>query len=364
VQFINDSMMQIAEETLVVCAGSDPETISVCCFLLGSYLIFSRGSTITEVSETFRPISSCFQANEDPSRCISLQDKLTNTDGWRAVSQAKANGWLDFLSDEVDIETCIDMQEYLHYSSPANGVLHVIIPSQLIAFQCPSSLPSLSMESSNHLWVDLLGTRHFAPAFYADILGADYGVGLVVRCDSPAAEEHPPSEARRGYDDSAFHQRGIAVEHLAPHAGEGAPPTGATLRAVDRFLTLARLSPGPVAIHGGAAGLGGGGEVLVSSLLIQRHGFDGRTALAWLRIASPPRPPPELVFSVAAPSSAPQAAPRHEPPPPPLPQARAVRCPSPPAARPHGCPAPRRSVSSDSVGGRGRGGSGGPLRWR
>ncbi len=80
-------------------------------------------------------------------------------DGWRAISQAKSNGWLDFLNDEVDIDHCIDMQEYLHYSSPANGVLHVIIPSQLIAFQCPSRLSSISTAPDDHQWVDLHGRR-------------------------------------------------------------------------------------------------------------------------------------------------------------------------------------------------------------
>ncbi len=38
-----------------------------------------------------------------------MQDKLMIKDDWLAGSHAKANGWLDFLSDEIDIDCCIDM---------------------------------------------------------------------------------------------------------------------------------------------------------------------------------------------------------------------------------------------------------------
>ena len=38
--------------------------------------------------------------------------------------------------------------------------------------------------------------------------------------------------------------------------------------------------------------------MLVSSLLMQRHGFDARSALAWLRVCHPPAPPRVLAFSL------------------------------------------------------------------
>ena len=111
----------------------------------------------------------------------------------------------------------------------------------------------------------------------------------MVRCD--ASLDEPDSMEAIDVED-AFEERDMAVERLACQGG-------AMLHDVDRFLTLARLSPGPVAIHGlQGPGLGSGGEVLVSSLLMQRHGFDARSALAWLRVCHPPAPPRVLAFSL------------------------------------------------------------------
>ena len=104
------------------------------------------------------------------------------------------------------------------------------------------------------------------------------------------------------YDKGAFAAHGIAVERLGEGLAAGPPALcGRLLRDMDRFLTLATLSPGPIAIHGPAgvgAGLGAGGELLASSLLIRRHGFDAAAALAWLRIAHPPAQPRMPAFTV------------------------------------------------------------------
>ena len=61
------------------------------------------------------------------------------------------------------------------------------------------------------------------------------------------------------------------------------------LRAVDRFLTLMRLSPGAVAVHGGGpdGSLGAGGRLLVEAYLIRRYGFGGAEAVAWVLMVHP-----------------------------------------------------------------------------
>ncbi len=52
-------------------------------------------------------------------------------------------------------------------------------------------------------------------------------------------------------------------------------------------------------MHGdGDVGLGSGGELLVSSLLIKRYGFDARSALAWVRVTHPPAKPQVLSFAL------------------------------------------------------------------
>jgi hypothetical protein len=241
-------------------------------------------------------------------------------DSWRALSKAKQVGWIDFIHDEVDFDSCIDMKEYQHYDSAANGVLHVIIPSKVIAFRCPSQLPDV--QSPSCPWRDIDGERHFGPSYYADILSGDFNVQLVTLPDKEQDEDYSEAsdsdseDGEASVDDEAagececgggvctfdieaatYEAHGIAVERLVAGPSH---PTSALLRNVDRFLTLARLAPGAIALHGPPGGDGGpgGGEMLVSALLIREHGFDARAAIAWVRLAHPSSPPPFLTFAI------------------------------------------------------------------
>ncbi len=89
---------------------------------------------------------------------MSISEGLTVLDGWCALYGAKANGWLNFQDKDVDIDSCIDMQEYLHYDNPLNGFLHVIVPSRLIAIKRPMDLSKISSEASRP-WADLDGRQ-------------------------------------------------------------------------------------------------------------------------------------------------------------------------------------------------------------
>eukprot|EP00291_Cryptomonas_curvata_P024841 CAMPEP_0172172926 /NCGR_PEP_ID=MMETSP1050-20130122/12735_1 /TAXON_ID=233186 /ORGANISM="Cryptomonas curvata, Strain CCAP979/52" /LENGTH=416 /DNA_ID=CAMNT_0012844555 /DNA_START=150 /DNA_END=1400 /DNA_ORIENTATION=- len=252
---------------LVLCAGDNDRVITICAFLIGGYMILCGQASVEAVSDAFQAIKSRLVGMEESA---NLECSLV--DSWEALHCGKMQGWLDFERAEPDIDRCIDMEEYIHYDNPANGKLHVIIPSRLIAFPCPSDLEVDEESGEAPQWLDMAGGRHFGPDYYADILG-DFDVQLVVRCDASAT-----------YDDAAFASRGLAVERLGG-ALEMRPQR--LLQEVDRFLTLARLVPGMIGIHGADAGLGSGGELLVSSLLIKRHGFRARSALAWLRITHP-----------------------------------------------------------------------------
>jgi hypothetical protein len=314
-KFLDDAKTQSAESKLVLCTGVDAETITACSLLVGGYLILQEGATLEHVITLFEPIAS--DAFPDPLQTMSVGEGLTTADGWRALHRAKTNGWLNFQVDEVDIDSCIDMHEYQHYDNPLNGFLHVIIPSQLIAFSTPSNLSELSAGGSNAPWLDVKGRRFFSAEFYADILGGDFGVEVVVAfdrgesgagdawvfedgSDDEEAAGRQVAAASSGYDESAFAGRGMAVERLGVSRYDDGLPSGALLRDVDRFLTLARLAPGAIAIHGDdGPALGSWGELLVSSLLIKRHGFDARSALAWARMAHPPVTPRVLSFSLA-----------------------------------------------------------------
>ena len=325
-KFLDDAKAQSEGSKLVLCTGVDAETITACSLLVGGYLILQEGATLEHVMTMFEPIASQFEAFRDSQQTMSVGEGLAAADGWRALHRAKANGWLNLQDEEVDIDTCIDMQEYQHYDNPLNGYLHVIIPSRLIAFSTPSNLSELSAGGSDVPWLDVDGRRFFGAEFYADILGGDFGVEVVVGCDQSESDggnawvfedgsddegagEGQAAWASSGYDESAFAGRGMAVERLGVSRCDGGLPNGALLRDVDRFLTLARLAPGAIAIHGDdGPGLGSGGELLVSSLLIKRHGFDARSALAWARMAHPPVTPRVLAFSLAPMSAPPPVA--------------------------------------------------------
>ena len=278
-------------KTLVLCAEHDPEMVTRCALLLGGFLIVCDGLAVAQVTEVFHSVSHRFVPFQHSSRA---SDAVQVTDCWRALHRARQHGWIDFTSDDVDVDRCIDMCEHLHYDHPANGGLHVLVPGMLLAIACPRDLPAAVT------WSDVGGVRRFAPAFYTDILG-DFGVRLVARCgglpyDTRALVEcgiavedlrEAPTQCADGYDATA-HSSNSAEE---AEEEEGGPTAGlSVLRAADRLMTLARLTPGAIAMHGGkpCGSLGAGGQMLAQTYLIRRHGFGGPDALAWLLIAHPP----------------------------------------------------------------------------
>ena len=149
--------------------------VTRCALLLGGFLIVCDGLDLEQVTELFLPISHRFISFEHSPRAT---DAVQVVDCWRALHRARQHGWVDFTSGDADVDRCIDLSEYLHYDSPTNGALHVVVPGMLLAIACPRDLPACAT------WSDGGGARRFAPAFYADIF-ADFGVRLVACCDGP-----------------------------------------------------------------------------------------------------------------------------------------------------------------------------------
>ena len=155
----------------------------------------------------------------------------------------------------------------LHYASPVNGNVHVVVPGKILCFPTPADL-------GDRLWADEEAARgglarRFSAAFLADLL-ADLGVDVAVCLHDSA------------YDRAAFLAQGIEVEDLA------ADPAGPhMLRAMDRFLAVAAAAPGLVALHSGAADGPGRLGALVLSYLTGRLGFDSDGAVAWIAMAHP-----------------------------------------------------------------------------
>ena len=164
----------------------------------------------------------------------------------------------------------------LHYASPANGDIHMVVPGKIICFPSPANLPA------DQAWADSDATsggvvRRFSAAFFADLF-AELGVDVAVCLHACA------------YDRAAFLAQAIEVDL---HTDPASPHM---LRAIDRFLAVAAAAPGLVALQSGSDGPGHLGA-LVLSYLTSRLGFDAESAVAWVRMVHPallasPAPPP------------------------------------------------------------------------
>ena len=260
-------------KTLVICTGSHPKDITINTLLVGAFMILSDGMSLDQVIQAFDPLTD---------QLVSFSDQVAVQDCWSALHHVNKHcGWLKLdarhclrlcRDDEEEEEPdTIDMAEYVHYDSPLNGNLHVLVPDKLLVFNRPADLPG------GALWADTDGERRFSAAYYADIL-CDFDVVVVVRaCDEDAAAADGD-----GYDAGAFVERGIEVEEVAVDGDGGAP----TLAEMDRFLAVARHAPGAVAVHGGAGGLGAAGT-LMAAHLISGHRFRAKDAVAWVRMIHP-----------------------------------------------------------------------------
>jgi hypothetical protein len=253
-------------KVIVICSGSHPKDITNTALLVGSFMVLNYDLDLDNIVEAFEPISRRFVTYDDALEvhdCLSALHHVNKHCGWLQLSSKYSLPPRQLDPSEHNPNT-IDMEEYVHYDSPLNGTLHVLVPDRLLVFNCPTDLPAGAP------WADCAGVRTFSPAYYADLFG-DFGVAVVVRGCGDGA-----------YDPSPFAAQGIEVEDLLLD-GDGAP----TLSAIDRFLSLARRAPGAVAVHGGAgAGLGAAGA-LIAAHLMGAHAFLAQDAIAWLRMVHP-----------------------------------------------------------------------------
>jgi hypothetical protein len=270
-------------KAIVVCSGSDPKDVTNTALLLGGFMILAEGCTLDAVRDAFEPVSHRFAEYDDGLAvhdCWSSLHHVHTRCGWLRLDSKLSLRLLQRCAGGGDDAEAMDMEEYMHYDSPLNGGLHVLVPDRLLVLHCPEDLPG------GAAWADAGGVRRFGAAHYADILG-DFGVDVVVRGGGDAC----------GYDASAFAAQGIEVEDLALLDAGGVP----TLAEIDRFLSLARHASGAVAVHGGAGrGLGAAGT-LIAAHLIREHRFLAKDAIAWVRMIHPDAlPAPHQRFLRAA----------------------------------------------------------------
>ena len=293
---LNEKIRSNIGKDLIACVENTCYCITRAALLLGSYLILQEDLSVEEVERVFLPLRNRISDFKEPSCIGAAFETLTISDCLNALHTAKQANWIDFRlgPDVMDAIPMLDMDEYAHYASPVNGSLYLAVPPKFIQFQCPVDLPA------SRRWMDVEGSRYFSPSFYADLL-AFLGVRLVVRTE--------PCD----YDAAPFRARGIEIEDLtsgepgsiaAATSGLADPPSSCPddadsdlLRTADRIRTLACATDGLIAIHGGLApsAAQGAAAAALASYLIACHGFPGKAAVAWLRMAAPALSPPALM---------------------------------------------------------------------
>jgi cell division cycle 14 len=218
-------------------------------FLLGCYMTIVLGSQPLEVWEQFESISHILLPYRDASFAEADFD-LELLDCWSALVRASDESWLAEY----------DMVEYVHYDNPLEGDLHTIVPTKLIAFKGPQTLPCGSA------YTDCDRRRNFAPSFYVEPF-QDMNVCAVVRLNE------------REYADAEFEDHGIRCVSLE-FDGALPPPD-----VVIAFLHTMRAAKGAVAVHC-RSGLGRSGTLCALHLMLS-HGFSACEAIAWVRIVRP-----------------------------------------------------------------------------
>jgi hypothetical protein len=281
VEAIRLELRRHPNKTLIACVGRSDEGLrSKVAMLFGGFLILEEHMDFEQVAELFEGMGDGFDFMKTDTMGTSVHDC------WRALSHARKLGWLHLSrgmpapqSSDSPQDTPIEVEEMLHYASPINGDIHMVVPNKIVCFPTPADLPD------NQLWMDSDATegdtvRRFSAAFFADLF-ADLGVDVAVCLHTCA------------YDRAAFLEQGIEVEDL------GMDPTSPhMLSAIDRFLAVAAAAPGLVALQSGSDGPGHLGA-LVLSYLTSRAGFDAESAVAWVRMVHPallasPASPPAL----------------------------------------------------------------------
>ena len=111
---------------IVICAGLDLYSRSKSVFLVGSYLLMTRGFSDREVASIFALFGASFYDG-----CEGDDDKLSISVSWTAIHQAKRLGWIDF-GDIFDVgqnkSFRIFIEEYIHYARHDLQVHFVRLP--------------------------------------------------------------------------------------------------------------------------------------------------------------------------------------------------------------------------------------------
>jgi cell division cycle 14 len=261
VRALEDEMADHPDSKIIFCVGDGRRTLTNAVFLLGCYMILKLDMTPEQAAQRFLWLEP---SHIEPYRDATFAPpdfRLSLLDCWRGLAKGKQHGWVRYSATGY-MWGAVDIDEYRHYDSVAQGNLTEVVPGKLVAFQGPVDLPGGAEYRD-----DASGARVFSPGFYADLL-LDMGVDTVVRLN----------EAR--YDAAELTSRGL--RHVELEFDDCTCPPAAVVAA---FLAAVDAAEGAVAVHC-KAGLGRTGT-LIALYLMREHGLGAREAMGWLRIMRP-----------------------------------------------------------------------------
>ena len=203
VEFIQELELKLLQNPgarIVYMVAPGKRALSNAVFLLRAYMILKLDMTTQHVADHFDWLDdSLIEDFRDATFCPG-SFRLTLEDCWGGIEKGQGLGWFKASSDG-EYWGMINIKEYRHYDSSANGDFHEVVPSKFIPFKGPEDLGCVDYLD------DERGCSTFSPAVYADIFAEDSVQGggggaaqrsAVRRCGVRGARHGtPPPRVRR-----------------------------------------------------------------------------------------------------------------------------------------------------------------------
>jgi cell division cycle 14 len=217
--------------------------------LICTYSMLYLGRSAEEAWRPFAQMGARLPPFHDATPGVCTY-KLTVLDCLRGMDKARALGFLDFRTFDVD--------EYDHFEKVESGDLSWIFPRRFVAFAGPHETKSMD---------DMYPTC--VPEDYLEHFRAR-NVKLVVRLN------------KKYYDERRFIQAGIEHEDIFYPDGSCPAP-----QILNRFLEVCESRPASeaIAVHC-KAGLGRTGTC-IGAYAMKHWGFTAAEVIGWMRVARP-----------------------------------------------------------------------------